>query len=327
MQKKLPLVRLSLFAFVAFCSSLVFANKQETAVKPVAKLEKTSLYLNWKAEPEFGGFYAGLIHDDYKKQGIDLEIKEGGSGTPTVQMLTSGVAEFAIISAEELIIAHDKKSKNKPVALFSVYQKSPYVLMAHKGVYKNLKEAYLNSEILSVQSGLPYFKFLEKKYGVRKNKVVPYQGGVAFFVKNPNLVQQGFLSIEPLVAEKNGTPTDSFLISESGFDPYLVVLATSENVLKNKPELVKNMILASKNGWESYLKASLPTNKYMVNLNAAFSLDLFEKGSEIQKPLISDAQTALGTISEERLKILVNQLLELKLIGSEIPMKKLYYKP
>lgn len=154
-------------------------------------------------------------------------------------MLTSGVAEFAIISAEELVIAHDKNSKNKPVALFSVYQKSPYVLMAHKGSYKNLKDAYLNSEILSVQSGLPYFKYLEKKYGPRKNKVVPYQGGVAFFVKNQKLVQQGFLSIEPLVAEKSGTPTDTFLISDSGFDPYLVVLATSEDVIKSKPELVK----------------------------------------------------------------------------------------
>lgn len=323
MHKKTNILLLATLAFELFFSPSALANKNI----PTKKNEKTALYLNWKAEPEFGGFYSGLINDEYKKQGIDLEIKEGGSGTPTVQMLTSGVAEFAIISAEELVMAHDKKSKNKPIALFSVYQKSPYVLMAHKGRYKNLKDAYLNSEILSVQSGLPYFKFLEKKYGLRKNKVVPYQGGVAFFVKNPGLVQQGFLSIEPLVAEKNGTATDTFLISESGFNPYLVVLATSEEVLRNKPELVKKMISASKSGWEIYLKTSLPTNKYMVELNTAFSLDLFEKGSEIQKNLITSSTATLGSISEDRLKELVVQLKELKLIEADIPVKNLYYKP
>lgn len=87
------------------------------------------------------------------------------------------------------------------------------------------------------------------------------------------------------------------------------------------------MILASKDGWDGYLKTSLPTNKYMVELNTAFSLDLFEKGSEIQKPLISISGAPIGDISEQRLKKIVTQLQELKLINGEIPVKNLYYKP
>lgn len=320
---------LVLAPFSKATSSKKVQTQSEVANVPLDPPLQTSLYLNWKAEPEFGGFYAGLLENHYLNQGIKIDIKEGGSGTPTIQMLTSGAAEFAIVSAEELILAHDRKSKNKPVALFSVYQKSPYVLIAHKGQFKDLKDAFLNSEILSVQAGLPYVKFLEKTYGPRKKKTVPYQGSVAFLAKNKNLAQQGFITIEPLVAEKNSIPTDSFLISDSGFDPYLVILATSEKTLKEKPELVKKMIAASQKGWESYLKNSTATNRHMVTLNTGFTLDLFEKGAQIQKNLINEYSkvSELGKISEEKLAVLLGQMKEIGLIKGQIPIKSLYYNP
>ena len=44
------------------------------------------LALNWKPEPEFGGFYAA----NYKAHGLDVEILQGGVGTPTVQMVGAG---------------------------------------------------------------------------------------------------------------------------------------------------------------------------------------------------------------------------------------------
>ena len=63
------------------------------------KSSKLRLALNWKPDPEFGGFYAA----DYAKQGLDVEILPGGSGTPTVQMIGAGSAEFGIIQADELL--------------------------------------------------------------------------------------------------------------------------------------------------------------------------------------------------------------------------------
>src|SRR5438105_15060570 len=89
------------------------------------KQSKIRLALNWKPEPEFGGFYAA----SYQKHGLDVEILPGGAGTPTVQMVGAGSAEFGIVSADELVIA--RSQGNDVVALFAVFQTNPQGIMAH----------------------------------------------------------------------------------------------------------------------------------------------------------------------------------------------------
>src|SRR5580658_3061259 len=80
------------------------------------KSKTIKLALNWKPDPQFGGFYAA----PYQKYGLEVEILPGGAGTPTVQMVGAGSAEFGIVSADELVVARSKG--NDVVALFAVYQ-------------------------------------------------------------------------------------------------------------------------------------------------------------------------------------------------------------
>lgn len=285
------------------CSTQVFAN------------EKTTLALNWKAEPEFGGFYAAELEGFFAKQGLKVDIIQGGSGTPTVQMLANNKVDFAIVSADEIILSQDRNSKNKVKALFAVYQTSPYIVMSHKERgFKNLQSVFNSDGVLSMQSGLPYYQFLVKKFGKPKVKVVPYLGGVANFVNDKNFSQQGFLTTEPLTAEKSGAKVQTFLIADEGFNPYLVVLATTETILKNKPELVKKVLRATEQGWESYLTNPDKTNQHMSTLNKSLSLETFKSAADIQKPLIISKDVKLGSMSEVRWDTLVQQLKDLGLI-------------
>ena len=80
---------------------------------------KIRLALDWKPEPEFGGFYAA----NYESHGLSVDILPGGSGTPTVQMLGAGSAEFGIVSADELVVARARG--NDVVAHFAVFQTCP----------------------------------------------------------------------------------------------------------------------------------------------------------------------------------------------------------
>src|ERR1700722_13721293 len=90
-----------------------------------AKSARTKLALDWKPEPEFGGFYAA----PYSKHGLDVDILPGGAGTPTVQMIGAGSVDFGIVSADEIILA--RSHGNDVVALFAVYQDNPTGIMAH----------------------------------------------------------------------------------------------------------------------------------------------------------------------------------------------------
>ncbi|WP_413612157.1 ABC transporter substrate-binding protein [Bdellovibrio sp. HCB-110] len=283
-----------------------------------------TLALNWKAEPEFGGFYSAALQGIYKKHGLDVKILEGGSGTPTVQMLANNKVEFAIVSADEIILSQDRNAKNKVKGLFAVYQTSPYIVMTHaEKNFKTLKDVFASEGILSMQSGLPYYQFLVQKFGKPKVKVVPYTGGVSNFLNNKNFSQQGFITTEPLSAEKAGAKVKSFLIADEGFNPYLVVIAATEETLSKKPELVKKIVTASREGWISYLKDPKATNQYMATLNKSLDLETFNKAADIQKPLIETKET-LGSMTSARWETLVQQLKDLKLIKSSPKAQDLF---
>lgn len=314
-------------SFILILASLLSIQTFATTIENSPK--KVQLALNWKAEPEFGGFYAAQLEGYFKAQGLDVEIIQGGSGTPTVQMLANKKVDFAIVSADEIILSQDRQSpngsQNKVKALFAVYQISPYIIMSHKERgFKNIKDVMMNDGTLSIQAGLPYYQFLVQKFGKPKAKVVPYLGGVANFLQDKNFSQQGFLTTEPLSAEKAGAKVQNFLIADEGFNPYLVVVATREDVLKTQTPLVQKLLKAIAQGWESYLKNPDSTNAYMATLNKSLSLETFKAAAEIQKPLILDKNTKLGAMSEARWAQLSEQLKSLGLIKATPKASELF---
>lgn len=291
-----------LFLAILFFANLVFS-------KPL------TLALNWKAEPEFGGFYTAQLEGIYKKHGLDVKILEGGSGTPTVQMLANGKVDFAIVSADEIIISQERNPKNKLKAVFSVYHTSPHIILTHaEKNYSSIKDVFASKDTLAVQSGLPYYQWLVKTLGKPQAKVVPFTGGIAHFLNDKNFAQQGFITTELLAAEKTGAKVKHFLIADAGYNPYLVVLAVRESLLKEKPELVKKLVQAVREGWEGYLKDPTKTNAEIAKLNKAFDPEILEKAAEIQKPLIQSPASPLGSMTPERWNTLTEQLKSIGLI-------------
>jgi NitT/TauT family transport system substrate-binding protein len=283
---------------------------------PPAPPTKVKLALNWKAEPQFGGFYAAALNGEFKKRNLEVEILEGGSGTPTVQMISSEKADFGIVSAEEILIARDHGAD--VVGLFASFQTNPQAIMTHEAAgFHSLKELFAAEGILAWQSGLSYAQFLSKKYPAAKVQKVPYTGGITGFLKNPRYSQQCFFTSEPLLAEKAGEKVKTFLVSEEGFNPYTTVLASNGQTLKKNPALVGAMVEAVRAGWKAYLADPGATNKHMATLNKAMDSETFLKSAQRQKDLIQTAETekrGLGFMNEGRWKDLIAQLKEMKLL-------------
>lgn len=278
--------------------------------------EPMTLALNWKPEPQFGGFYEAKEY--FAKAGLDVKIQEGGSGTPTVQMLANGKVDWAIVSAEEILIANDRNPKNPLVAVFAVYQTAPVILMCHKERgFKTLADIFNHPGILAWQNGLTYALYLKKQFPKAKVKTVPYGGGISAYLSDPNYCQQGFLTSEPLLAEKSQMPASTFLVSEAGFNPYLTVLTVRESFLKNSPEVAAKFVMAVRQGWAAYLKNPAATNVVMAAANKTLDGEIMAKSALAQHDLIAPKGTTdadLGKMRNERWQELIDQLKILKLI-------------
>lgn len=270
---------------------------------------KIRLALNWKPDPQFGGFYAA----PYEKHGLDVEILPGGAGTPTVQMVGAGSAEFGIVSADELVIA--RSQGNDVVALFAAYQTNPQGIMVHASRKAANLADVLKGGTLALQRGLPYARLLEKKYGFDKVKIVPSPGGdISVFLTDPMFAQQCFIVSEPLAAKHKGTDVQAFSVAEAGYNPYTTVLAISGESLRKNPERAKAMVAAVREGWRAYLDDPKPTNQRMNQLNPSMAPEVFAEVAEAQKPLIETEEArrnGLGSMTQERWQVLIAALQEL----------------
>lgn len=297
----------------AFIFALLFFHSHLFAATTTLKLN-----LNWKPEPQFGGFYEAQRLGKFKLKDTEVKIFEGGSGTPTIQMLQNGQTDFAIVSAEEILLANEKDPKKPVVAMFAVYQKNPQMIMARQDSGLNsIQDIFKSDGVLAVQQGLSYFRFLEKKYGKPKVKIVPYQGGIGVFVQNKSYSQQGFATSEPLNAEKSGVPAKVFAIADEGFNPYTTVVAVRADDLKSKKEIITQVISGIRTGWENYLKNPETANALMMKLNPSMDAATFKKSAEVQIPYIQVKNQRLGEMTAERWTQLHQQLLDLKVLKSK----------
>jgi NitT/TauT family transport system substrate-binding protein len=271
--------------------------------------DKIRLALDWKPEPEFGGFYAA----PYEKHGLTVEIMPGGSGTPTVQMIGAGSAEFGIVSADELVVARSRG--NDVVALFAVYQNCPQGIMVHASrKLTSIDDVFgvaFKGGTVAIERGLPYARILEKKYGFDKVRIVPSPGGdISAFLHDEKFAQQCFVTSEPLAAKRAGVDVTVFPVGDSGYNPYTTVLAASGAMLTRDAAKVQAMVDAVREGWRVYLDSPAATNEKMHQLNPSMDTATFAEVAETQKPYIETAQ-GLGVMTAARWDTLIGQLKEL----------------
>jgi NitT/TauT family transport system substrate-binding protein len=277
--------------------------------------QKVKLSLNWVAEPEFGGFFAARESGAYEKQGLSVEILNGGAGVPVVQMTATGRADFGVVTADELLNARAQGADLLPV--FAVYQKTPTAIMAHASRGAKTMKDVLGSGTLAMQPGAAYSAFLKKKYGFDGATVVPYDGGVAQFVVDKNYAQQCFATSEPLAARKQGADPQVFLVADEGFNPYITVIAVRRELWVKSPDVVRGFVRASREGWQKYLDDPKPTNAIMAKLNVTMDAETFDAVATTQKPFVEadDARKrGLGAMRRERWEELGKQLVDLGLL-------------
>lgn len=283
------------------------------------------LALNWVPEPEFGGFYAAREDGAYGRHALKVDIQGGGAGVPVLQMVATGRAEFGTVGADELLTARARGAD--VIALFAVFQTSPQGIMVHASRKLNKLEDAFHSGTLALETGLAYAAYLKKKFTWDGVKVVPYDGGVAHFLADPNFGQQCYITSEPIAAKQKGGDPAVFLIADSGFNPYTTVVITGRELLQKNPALVKSFVAATREGWRDYLDHPQVTNALLGKLNSSLDAATLSAAADAQKPLIENDETkqhGLGSMQLVRWQTLADQLLDLKVVDKPAPAADLF---
>ena len=132
MNKKIIYILIAIIAIFFALAGYKFYMHQ---TKNVNGLEKISLRLKWIDQAQFAGYYFANSRGLYLDKNLKVEIYPGGPDISPVQMVITGVDNFGITGADQIILAREKGIPL--VALAVLYKDSPVTIMSLEK--KNIK--------------------------------------------------------------------------------------------------------------------------------------------------------------------------------------------
>ena len=293
--------------------------------------DKITFGLDWKAEAEYGGYYQALATGLYQKAGLDVEIRQGGPQVNHTQLLLAGRLDLNITSNGFLALNFVKE--NIPFrTVASMFQKDPVVLIAHPGQGNDSFPALKGKPIMiSADTRVGWWTFLRAKFGYSDSQIRPYTFNLAPFLADPKAIQQGYLGSEPFsIKQATGVEPVVLLVADAGFNGYSSLIAASDKMIADKPDLVQRFVNASILGYQSYLNGDpSPANNMILKENPEMTQALLDYGRGTMKTHgiveSGDALTlGIGAMTDERWKTFYDTAVEWGVYPKGLDVTKAY---
>ena len=293
-------------------------------------LDKVSFGTNWVAQAEHGGFFQAVADGTYKKYGLDVTIIPGGPNVNNRILMISAKLDF-FMSANSLQ-TFDAVINNIPtVAIASLFQKDPQVLLAHpEANVKKLEDLKPLTLFVSKEGVASYFQWLKSEYGFDESKVKPYTFNPQPFLADKKSAMQGYVSSEPFSVEKAGVKPTILLLADHGFNTYSTLIETRKELVDSKPDLVQRFVDASIIGWYNYIygdnKAANDTIKKM-NPEMTDELIAFSIGKMKEYGIVDSGDTlkdGVGAMSDARMASFFDKMVKAGVVRGDVDYRKGY---
>ena len=219
-----------------------------------AALDQITFGTDWQAEAEHGGYYQALAAGIYEKYGLKVTLRQGGPQVNHTQLLAAGRLDFDEAPAS-FTAMNFVKEKIPMVAVAAFFEKDPSVLVAHPGVGNDSLAGLKGKPIMiGADTRVGWWLFLKAKFGYSDSQIRPYNFNMTPFLADKNAVQQGYLTSEPFLIEKQGgVKPVVFLLADAGYTSYGSIIEASQKLIDEKPDLVQRFVNASIEGWYAFL--------------------------------------------------------------------------
>ena len=303
------MVRLTVFA-ICLCLLLSGCGRQGSTA---GGLTPVVLQTDWYPQPEHGGFYDAKIRGYYKDEGLDVTILPGGPYVNSGSEVAVGNVQFAMGTSDSTLVSIANGLPYE--AVMATMQHDPQALMVHQDSPVHIFQD-LDGHAVALRLGAStWFDYLVKRYQLKNVREIPATYSVANFIQDPAYIQQIFVTSEPFFCRQAGVPVRTMLISQTGYDPYRVVL-TSRNFLRQHPEVVAKFVRSSIRGWRDYLQHPDDINGAIAKLNPAMSVGQMQFSYEglRDQHFVDGGGPDLGKFDPARWTSMYQQLLELKVL-------------
>jgi putative hydroxymethylpyrimidine transport system substrate-binding protein len=213
-----------------------------------------TLVLDFTPNAVHSGIYAARAEGFYSDAGVDLKVQPPGESTDAPKLLGAGKVEFAILDVHDLGIAREKGIPL--VGVMPIVQR-PLAAVIARGDGPVHSPRDLEGRRVGV-SGLPSDEaVVDSEVEADGGDPAKLDEVTIGFTAIPSLAAgrvdaaTGFWNAEAVALRRQGVPIRVFKVDRFGAPPYPeLVLATSEQLLRRDPQLVEEVVAATRRGYE-----------------------------------------------------------------------------
>lgn len=209
---------------------------------------------DWKAQAEQGGFYQALAEGLYAAAGLDVTIRPGNAQINVPQLVAAGAADFGLGSNS--FIPLNLVAAGAPVrAVMASFQKDPQVLISHpRDDIAKIADMHGKPIMIGDATRSTFWIWLRAKYGFEDSQIRKYTFNLAPFLVDPKAIQQGYLTSEPyLIERETGVPPNVFLLADEGYPGYAAMILVPDRWIETRATMVQAFVDATIVGWRHYL--------------------------------------------------------------------------
>ena len=292
----------------------------------VGAQDKVTLTTTWFAQAEHGGYYQAVATGIYKKHGLDVTVKMGGPQVNGVQLLLAGQTDF--ITNYDFAVLSGVERGFPLVTVAAPFQFDMQGLLTHEDV-TDLAQIKDRTVLVAGTGTTYWWPWVKKKYGLTDANMRPYTFNLQPFFADQKIVMQAFPGSEPYQAQQKGVKTNFFLLSAQGYPPYTQSITTTRKMIESKPDVVQRFVLASLEGWKSFLANPAPAfeliqkdNPNMTDGQLAYGV---AKLKEIGVVTGGDAaRQGIGAMSDERWERTAKFMVEWGLLKPDTDWRRAY---
>lgn len=306
------------FLIVAVVMLFVFRIKSDSkqTSKPSLKNTSISIRLKWLHQSQFAGLYVAREKNIFKNKGIDISLNERDFTKPSpLDELIKGETDFAITSPEEFLSMRSKGAKIKAVAAY--FQDTPAILVSlEKSAIQTPRD--FGGKSFGLVTDSPESRFIVKdllrQYSIPENSVEYKTIGsdqVTSLINGDVDIILLYRTNGYTALNNRGQQYNIIKPEEFGQISYNDILVTTEAMIAKHPDIVKNVVSGSVEGW----KYALAHEKEAVEITYKYSNEKYKNRHELASIFYQcgiliqpHGQEIIGTMNSLKWHILYNKL-------------------
>ena len=276
------------------------------------------LWLKWRHQFQFAGYYAAQAKGYYAEEGINVRIEPGRPGVSSIDAVLNEVAQFGV-SDSDIVLT---RLEGKPlVACAAIFQHSPIVILSRRDRNIRTPADLVGAKIMmSDRQGSAQLWAMVMREGIAPEMVrtVPHSWRLEDLIEGRVDAISAYATVEPLRLRARGIEPAVLRAIDYGVDFYGDMLFTNEREARSHPERTDAFIRASLKGWDYALRNPEEIVDLILKLDGvkqrgATRESLLEEAAAL-RPFILPDIVEIGHINPGRFRQIAQTFSDLKMV-------------